>query len=165
MEKVLLAVDSITPSRRIFRYAVELCRRIRAELEILQVIRQGNRGSHAIKKGRTRVRKARRYFEGSMMAAAFAEAGEHRTARDVMAEAMKNMEELLPESESAGIRCRLEARAGDPKKEIPAYLHRHRDVVLTIYDPGPEEKGREAFVRALTERVAVPLVILQGEKA
>ncbi|MBW2197633.1 MAG: universal stress protein, partial [Deltaproteobacteria bacterium] len=39
MEKVLLAIDGMTPDRKAFRYAIALCKRIRAELSIFQIIR------------------------------------------------------------------------------------------------------------------------------
>ena len=42
MEKVLLAIDGIYPNRKILEYAVDLCKRIKAELNILQVIEGGS---------------------------------------------------------------------------------------------------------------------------
>ncbi|MDH3567158.1 MAG: universal stress protein, partial [Desulfobacteraceae bacterium] len=82
MEKVLLAIDGMTPDRKAFRYAVALCKRIRAELSIFQIIRPQYYREYKkkiLKKGLF----ARTFVEGSMVAATFAEAGEHETALDM----------------------------------------------------------------------------------
>ncbi len=86
MEKVLLAVDGIDHDRIVFNYAIELCKRIKAELNVFQIIRPKNYSKY-IKKIRQQADLARTYIEGSMVAATFAEAGEHETAIDIMAEA------------------------------------------------------------------------------
>ena len=41
MKKILLAVDGISPDPKAFRYAVELCKRIKAELNVFQIIDPG----------------------------------------------------------------------------------------------------------------------------
>ena len=49
MIKKLLAIDGITPDKKAFNYAVELCTRIKAELNILQIIRLQNLGGFLAK--------------------------------------------------------------------------------------------------------------------
>jgi len=168
MQKVLLAVDGIKPTDKAFRYAVELCQRLRAELRILQVIRPNHYGQY-LKRVQRSVRSAKRFAEESMVAIAFAEAGEHDTAKEIMAQARKNMNILMPESERAGIPCHLTMTSGRPGKEIVRYVNKHRDVVLTIYDRATEENSVCSITPeegdgplAIGQRLSIPLVMLRN---
>jgi nucleotide-binding universal stress UspA family protein len=164
MEKVLLAIDGMTPNRKLFRYAVALCKRIRAELSIFQIIRPQYYREYK-KKIRKKGLLARKFLEGSMMAATFAEAGEHETALDIMADASKEIRRLLQESEEAGVHCHFSMKSGNPEKEIVNYVNDHRDVVLTIYDVSDPDVSRTTGIsikkNALTrirKDLSVPLV-------
>jgi hypothetical protein len=164
MEKVLLAIDGMTPNRKPFRYAVALCKRIRAELSIFQIIRPQYYREYK-KKIRKKSFLARKFVEGSMVAATFAEAGEHETALDIMAEASKEIRRLLQESEEAGVHCHFSITSGNPEKEIVNYVNDHRDVVLTIYDVSDPDVSRTTGIsikkNALTrirKDLSVPLV-------
>jgi nucleotide-binding universal stress UspA family protein len=166
MEKILLAIDGITPDRKAFRYAVTLCKRIRAELSIFQIIRPRYYQEYR-KKIRKKGSIMRKFVEGSMVAATFAEAGEHETALDIMAEASKEIRGLLLESEEAGVHCRFSIKSGDPEKEIVEYINDHRDVILTIYDAFdvngtvdiPEKKSTLAKIK---RNLSVPLVTVHS---
>ena len=169
MQKVLLAVDGIKPTDKAFRYAVELCQRLHAELRILQVIRPNHFGQYLKRIQRT-VRFAKRYAEDSMAAVAFAEAGEHETAKEIMAEARRNMHKLMPESEEAGVPCHLTMKTGRPGQEIVRYVKKHRNVVLTIYDAATEENSMLSITPAegdgplaIGKRLSVPLVMLRSQ--
>jgi hypothetical protein len=167
VEKILLAIDGITPNKKIFRYAVQLCQQIRAGLNILQIIRP------EIKKVRKKADNARKYFEGFMVVATFAEAGEHETAKammtqEMMAEAFKNINRLLPESEKAGIPYQLTMRAGNPCKEIKNYIKEHRDVVLAIYDSNGEGhdargvvKKKNTVPKKIKRALSIPVVTIR----
>jgi len=118
---------------------------------------------------RGRAHQARRYIEGSLLAATFAEVGEYDTAQEVMAEALKNINRLLPESEKAGIPYSLTMKAGDPSKEIINYVKEHRDVVLTIYDTTGEEhhkagamRKKKTAPRETTRALSIPVVIIHN---
>ena len=168
MQKVLLAIDGINPDRKIFDYAVQLCRRIKAELNVFQVINP-RKYSEYLKTIRKRADNARKYFEGTMVAATFAEAGEHETAREIMSKALENINRLLPESEKAGVQCHFAVKTGNPAKEIINYVNAHRDVVLTIYDSSLEDrkeargvKKQQGVPREIKQQLAVPLVIVQN---
>lgn len=160
MEKVLLAIEGITPNKKAVRYAAELCKRIKADLNILQIINSLNLGE--------RVNRVRRYIEGSMIAATFAEAGEHEMAKDVREQALKNINQWLPESEKESVHCHLSVRSGSPDKEIVNYVNDHRDIILTIYDISKEEMG-EAHIKTKTrdvpyrirQRLLTPLVVVR----
>jgi hypothetical protein len=100
-----------------------------------------------------------------MVAATFAEAGEHETALDIMADASKEIRRLLQESEEAGVHCHFSMKSGNPEKEIVNYVNDHRDVVLTIYDVSDPDVSRTTGIsikkNALTrirKDLSVPLV-------
>ena len=168
MEKVLLAIDGMTPDRKAFRYAVALCERIRAELNIFQIIRPQYYREYK-KKIRKKGLLARTFIEGSMVAATFAEAGEHETALDIMAEASKKIKDLLQESEEAGVHCHFSIKSGNPEKEIINYVNDHRNVVLTIYDVsdhGVDEaaniSNKKSALARIRKELSVPLVTVQS---
>jgi nucleotide-binding universal stress UspA family protein len=169
MQKVLLAVDGIKPTEKVFRYAIELCQRLSAELRVVQVIRPAQYSQY-LKKARNGAIRARRFIENSMVAATFAEAGEHEMATEIMAQARKNIQKLLPQSQRAGISCHMTMRSGCPGEEIVRYVNEHRDVVLTIYDTAPEENSeRGIFAECgdepsdIKEQLSIPLVVIRNE--
>ena len=163
MEKVLLAIDGITPNKKAVLYAAELSKRIKADLHVLQVI-----GQKYLKGLGKRVSRARTFMEGSMMAAAFAEAGEHETARALKEEALNKINEFLPDSEKDAVHCHLSVRSGQPDKEILHYVNDHRNIVLTIYD-APDRDTNDTGDGHATSHVPVrirkhlstPLVVIR----
>jgi nucleotide-binding universal stress UspA family protein len=163
MEKVLLAIDGITPSKKAVRYAAELSKRIKADLHVLQVI-----GQKYMKGLGKRVSRARTFMEGSMMAATFAEAGEHETAQALKAEALNRINAFLPDSEKDAVHCHLSVRSGQPDKEILHYVNDHRNIVLTIYDaPGQDMNDmcngpatRHVPMR-IRKQISTPLVVIR----
>lgn len=168
MEKVLLAIDGMTPEQNAFRYALALCKRIKAELGIFQIIRPQHYRKYK-NTIRNKATLAKKFFEGSMMAATFAEAGEHETALEMLSEASEEIRHLLKESENAGIPCHFSIKTGTPDKEIIKYVNDHRNVVLAIYDfSDPDGNEREnirtktAALANIKKRLPVPLVTVQG---
>lgn len=166
MEKVLLAIDGIRPDKKAFDYAIGLCQRIKAELKVLQIV--GNRKSTGcLNTVTTRAKQAKRLFEGSMLATTFAEMGEFETADDLMAEALKNINKLLPESKKAGVPYDLMMKSGDARAEIADYIRRHRNVVIAVYDPAgekcpnPEKKGKGNRLQSVLESLPVPVVMVE----
>ena len=168
MEKVLLAIDGITPDKKTFTYAVELCSRIKAELNVLQIIRLQETNSF-LEKAIHRAKHAKLFFEGTMVAATFAEAGEHEAANDLMNQALKNINKLLPESEKSGISCHLTMKSGNPSEEIVRFVHDHKDVVIAVYDPAGEKEQNTSdrkikkMIQAITDALPIPLVMVQSE--
>ena len=168
MQRILLAIDGITPDKKALYYAVELCKRIKAELSVLEVISPRNYPRY-IKNLGERVNQARRYVEDSMVAVTFAEAGDHEVARALQEEAQKKISQLLPESERDAVHCRLSMKSGSPDKEIVRYVNDHRDIVLTIYDT-PEGQSDEtvrerktgSVPRRIREQLLTPLIVVKG---
>lgn len=167
MEKVLLAIDGVNPNGRAFSYAVELCKRIRAELNVLQVISPRNI-AHYLKMVHEGARCAKEYIEGTMVAAAFSEAGEYEAARDLRAQALQKINQLLPQSERVGVPFRVTIKSGRPSNEIICYVEEHRDVVLTIYDRARKENPScncvvpdSVVLRKVREQLPIPLVVMR----
>ena len=166
MEKVLLAIDGIAPDKKAVDYAVQLCKRIRAQLDVLQIIHPQKCGTQT--KVVKDAKPARRYFEESMTAATFAEAGEHETAEMMMSEASKHLKQLLSESNREEIPYCLSTKAGDPKSEILNYVESHRNVVLTLcdvnavnrYDDG---RKKSSLIQEIKHALSIPLVVIRGE--
>jgi len=168
MEKVLLAIDGVTPDKKAFHHAVELCLRIKAELNVLQIVRPQNI-TGCFQKMKHTASQARQLFEGSMMAATFAEAGEHETADALMTEALENIKKLLPESEKAGVPYHLTMKSGDPAEAIIKYVRAHRDVVIAVYDavnekcPQPGDRKMKNALQAISKAIPVPVVLVQAD--
>jgi predicted small metal-binding protein len=100
-----------------------------------------------------------------MVAATFAETGEHETALDIMAEVSMEIRHLLQESEKAGVHCHFSIKSGNPEKEIVNYVNDHRNVVLTIYDVSDQDVNEAAnnykkknTLAKITKGLSVPLV-------
>jgi hypothetical protein len=168
MQKVLLAIDGIRPRQSLFQYAVQLCERLKAELDILHVIHPKTY-SMCFRKACEGASRARQYFESTMMAAAFAEAGEHATGEALLAEAQKNLDRLLPESERSQIHPRLNITSGNPCNEIVRYVSKHRGVVLAIYDTGQDQnresnasRQRANLLQKIRQKLPIPLVVLRS---
>lgn len=166
MKKILLTIDGMTGDQKVFHYAISLCKRISAELSIFQVIRPQYYRKY-IKKIRKNAMIAQKVLESTMAAATFAEAGEHETALDMMAEGSEQVEHLLKESEKAGVHCRFSIRSGNPEKEIVDYVNDHRDVILTIYDASGDSGAADIFEKKTTlanikRSLSVPVVTVHS---
>jgi len=113
---------------------------------------------------------ARMYFQGSMVAAAFAEAGEYESAKEIMAEASEQIRRLMSESQKQGVRCHFSMKRGNPEKEIIDYVNLHRDVVLTVYNSSGEDVDKTGVlskkknaIASIKEKLAVPLVVANAK--
>lgn len=168
MEKVLLAIEGVTPDKKAFHYALELCLRIKAELKVLQIIRP-RKFTDCLEKIKNTANQARQFLEDSMVAATFAEAGEHETADAMMSEALKNINKLIPESEKVGVPCHLTMKSGDPRKEIVNYVREHKGVVIAVYDamgeksPNSSNRKKKKALRSMTKTLSIPVVTIQAD--
>ena len=164
MRKILLAINGIQPNPKVFSYAVQLCKQIKADLLVLQIVATGDLKGRLDLFGK-KAHRVMKMLEDSMTAAAFAEAGEHGTANAMMVQARKKMNDLLPETARAGIQCHFTIKAGSPEREIVRYARRHRDIVLTVYDgaePSPQNEERVYEARdiagVIRQYLEVPVV-------
>ena len=168
MKQVLLTIDGMTPDQKAFHYAVALCKRIRAELSIFQIIRPRYYRKY-LEKVRKNTFLARTFIKSSMVAATFAEAGEHETALEIMDKASKEMKRLMSKSEKSGVHCHFSIKSGNPEKEIIDYVNKHRNVVLTIYDAANQNTDqnsniseKEHLLEKIKKNLSIPLVTVHN---
>jgi len=180
MEKVLLAIDGMRPDQQIVDYAAKLSRRIRAELNILHIIDPEVYAGY-LKNFHRQVHRARDLFESTMIAATFAETGEHDTAKNLIEKASAQIDRLLSDTDKNNIKYRVQVKPGETGQEIVNYVDRHRDIVVAIYDDTGSQKipdaadGRDAAKKSdpapaggkkrkfdaseLQKKLVVPLVV------
>jgi hypothetical protein len=167
MEKILLAIDGIEPDSRIFSFAVALCKRMRAGLDVLQIL--GPRSCRKyLKKAKRGALNVRSVFEDAMVAVTFAEAGQHDIAEQLKMQACENLERLIPKSEKDGIDYHLTLKSGNADEEIVRYVGDHRDVVLTIYaaSGSADKQEYESVIKRnvvwqIGQKLSTPLVIMR----
>ena len=168
MEKILLAIEGVTPDRGTFNYAVSLCKRMRTGLDILHILSPSSYSKYLekVKKG---ARHAKSVFEDAMVAVTFAEAGQYDIFEQMKKQVCDNLDRLIPEPERDDIVYHLTLKSGNPDEEIVRYVCDHRDVVLTIYDASgvkdeqecmPEEKRNKT--PQIAQRLPTPLVLRRG---
>ena len=168
MKKILLAIEGVAPDRSTFSYAVALCKRMRAGLEILQILSPRTYRSY-LEKVKRSARHAKNTFEDAMVAVTFAEAGQHDIVEQMRLQACDNLDLLIPEQERDSLEYNLTLKPGNPDDEIVRYVCDHRDVVLTIYDAAgakDEQEGRPDKKRdripAIAQKLPTPLVLRRG---
>jgi len=168
MKKILLAIEGVAPDSDTVDYAVALCKRMRAGLEILEILSPRACKSYLAKVKRG-ARRARSAFEDAMVAVTFAEAGQHDIVEQMKVHANDNLDRLIPKPERDGLEYHLTLKPGNPDDEIVRYVCDHRDVVLTIYDAaGLDErecrldKKRKKKIPAIAQKLPTPLVLRRG---
>jgi hypothetical protein len=164
MKQVLLAINGQTPSKRAFWYAVELSKRIRAELSILRFIEKGILIKH-LKATRKKAAHISRFLEDTFADAALAEEGITLDAEKVLADVSDPLKDLLAEGK-ADVALKLTVSGGDPEDGLDRFVESHHDVVLTILDSSktaePPEKNK-ARMEKLKHRLGVPLVVIKSD--
>lgn len=133
MKSILLAVDGLMPSKRAFGYALELCRRTRAGLQVLQIVQARHLRDIAgrLKEGASNAGSS---FEAIMAAAAFAEAGEARAAQELLQELQGRLEQMIPAEDRGTIPVKALLATGHPEKEIPRFIEDHPGVLMAVYN-------------------------------
>jgi len=165
MKKILLAIEGVAPDSGTFNYAVALCKRMRAGLEILQILSPRTYRNY-LAKVKQGTRRARSVFEDAMVAVTFAEAGQHDIVEQMRKQARDNLDRLIPEPEREGLAYHLTLKPGNPDDEIVRYVCDHRDVVLTIYDASgvKDEKAcrtdkKRNKIPTIAQKLPTPLVL------
>ena len=125
-----------------------------------------------LKKMHKGLNSVRKYFEDSMVAITFAEAGEHGTAVKLMSEASDNVKRILPKNQEENIDYQLKMTGGNNEQEIIDYVNQHRDIVLAIYNPDlifrnklalkveDTESRHRKISKKMQRKLSVPLVVI-----
>ncbi len=160
MRTILLAIDGAAPHEEAVRYSLGLAQRLRARLEVLQVVSPAvEKGWRTIVKG---LRKGGRVFESSMAAAAFAEAGEPEAARSIQAMLCKISNSLdQPGAERFDdVNYEVTFKVGDAEREIVRFVEEHRDVMLAVYDDASKGAGY-GLPASLRQKLTIPTLAVE----
>jgi len=156
MKKVLMGIIGSQPHETTLRYCLGLAQRIKAKVEVLQVLRPAAE-SPVARIGR-QLRRGVQRFESTMVSASFAEAGEHETARqleEMLAKAARDLRDT--EGLEAVPPFSVQVKTGDPEVEIPRFVVNDRDIVLAICD-GPDADDPASEVHRLVRKLNVTAI-------
>ncbi|THB80940.1 MAG: universal stress protein [Desulfobacteraceae bacterium] len=165
MERVLLAVDGVKVSNSVLDYSLELCRRIKAGLSILHIVND-SRYIEMIEKQCTKMKRIGQYLETTHMAATFAEADDHDTARQYISKTIDEMNAVARQTADRGVSYQMSYRAGKSEMEIPRFVREHPDVIITIFD-SPGQRSDTAVrlqFEKMKQRIDIPVVQIDKAK-
>ena len=163
MKQVLLAINGDNPTTAVFNYAVDLCTRIRAELNILQFLKE-RRLTEYLLSTKKKVRCVGRLLEDSFAGVAFAEEGMPDMADEILSGASEPLKKLI--SNKAGMSFEIALINGSPETDLESYIENHHDIILTIFDPSTDSSdppGRNRVnIEQIKKKLSVPLVIVMS---
>jgi hypothetical protein len=169
MKTILYAVDHMKPDQEALSYTLNLCRRMLARLDVLHILPSPTRTGKRLTKLKAGMLSARDAFERTMVAATFAEADVPDPEKALKKEAYKDFRRMLPKKKVPRVNYRCIVTGDEASDEIiERYVHRHRDVVLTVWDsPSCQEPSakKQAELPSAGRRVrpnlAIPLVCIK----
>lgn len=163
MKKVLLAINGDTPTKTIFRYAVDLCRRMKADLDIIQIIKE-KRITDCISSTKKKVESFNRAMEDSFAGVAFAEENFQAEGVEITTGISPPLKHLI-EQDKPEVLKQVTLGNGDLETELSIYIENRKNVVLTIFDPSSEERKRRLKnrfkIKLLRKKLCVPLVVVK----
>jgi hypothetical protein len=131
---VLLVIEGEAPDPKAFHYALNLCKRTAAELDILQVICKSESEP------------------------------DYDTLSRKMSEASKNLVELVRRAEEREVPFKVTMRLGDVSQKLFNYAKRHRDVGIVVFDSPraktapKKDRGWHRFVENVSRELSIPLI-------
>jgi hypothetical protein len=141
LQTVLLVIEGETPDEDTFNYAVKLCQRMDAEIDILQIIdRNDNSRDYDLL--------SRRMSLGST-----------------------HIVTLLQRLERESIPFKITIRLGDVNQKLFNYAKRHKDVAVVVLDSpklkaGPKKySGWAGLAESLSRQLSIPLVTVFDKQA
>ena len=141
LQTVLLVIEGETPDEDTFNYAVRLCQRMEAEIDILQIIdRNDNSNDYDLL--------SRRMSLGST-----------------------HIVTLLQRLERENIPFKITIRIGDVNQKLFNYAKRHKDVAVVVLDSpkmkaAPKRDGGwSGLAESLSRQLSIPLVTVFEKQA
>lgn len=170
MGTVLLAVNGSNPSPDALEYALDLGRRLKADLRILQIVQ--SREIHILlRRIKDGACKARNFFENNMIAVTFAEEGDFDSARLFVEKAEQNLQDILPPHDQTEIHSELIMSAGKTDQVIINYVRENKGIVAAVYDPNGATEKPEKYARrikreaqSLSKKLPIPIVVVESRK-
>lgn len=172
MKTILYAVDHMKPDQEALSYTLNLCRRMLARLDVLHILPSPTRTAGRLTRLKSGILTARDAFEKTMVAATFAEAGVPDPDAALKREAYKGFRRMLPKKKAPSVNYQCIVTGEGSDEIIERYVHRHRDVVLTVLDSPscgepcaePSEKKQaehRSAGRLIRPNLAIPLVCIK----
>jgi hypothetical protein len=168
MKTVLFATDHVPPDPKALDYALALCKRLAARLEVLQILR-----SPADRKRHRRLRSPAMHgvSRTSKPDTGNRPAAEPHADVPLKAEAVDQWQRLHSAHPAAHIDYHVEVAHGTAGDTLEHYVRNHRDIVLTVFDPRSGRysadsrlpKNRPARKEAMP-KLAIPLVLVKKAK-
>ncbi|MGB6068440.1 MAG: hypothetical protein WBG50_26830 [Desulfomonilaceae bacterium] len=138
---VLLVIEGESPNPAPFAYALNLCKRTNAELDVLQVIEQSREGE------------------------------DYELLSHKMIEGSRNIVGLVRQLEEDDIPFKVTIRLGDASQKLFNYAKRHKDVAMVIFDSPrlrKETEKSQAWVKVLeniSHQLSIPLITVLEKQA
>ncbi len=161
MKQVLLAINGELPTKAIFRYSVDLCKRVGAELNILQFIEE-TKIVQCISRTKKRVKRLGKILEDSFTGIAFAEEGVPEMAEEFLPGISGPLKELI-KTHRPGISLKLSASYANPERELSNYIDTHQDIILAVFDPSEDQQSPHSLkmIENIRPKLGVPLVVVK----
>jgi hypothetical protein len=131
---VLLVIEGAVPDQATFAYALNLSKRTKGELDILQVIEKSNTKN------------------------------DYEYLSQAIAEGSQNIVRLVRELEEAEVPFKVTIRLGDLNQKLFNYARRHKDVSMVILDSvhvrasSDERNGWAGLVENIARQLSIPLI-------
>jgi hypothetical protein len=131
---VLLVIEGENPDPSAFSYAVNLCKRTNAELDILQVIEISDKGEN------------------------------YELLSQKMANSSRHLVDLVRHLEQTAVPFKVTMRLGEPASKLLNYAKRHKDVAMVILDsPRAREASAKndawaRWVKNASRELSIPLI-------
>jgi hypothetical protein len=164
MKQVLLAINGNIPTNTVFNYAVGLCTGIRAELGILQFVKN-KKWAACLLSTPKKVRHLGKILEDSFAGAAFAEEGMFCAADEILSGVSKPLKQLLDKNKMS-VPYRVVLSNGNPETDLSQYIENHHEIILAIFDPskdaGKNFGAQLPEIEQIRKRFRVPLVFVKS---
>jgi hypothetical protein len=168
MKTVLFATDHMPPDPKALDYALVLCRRMAARLEVLHILQSSastGSGGRSRRPGTGSTRPTAKPVRGMPGHVDSGVPDAERIMRTAMFDQLKR---LLPDHPNTRVDYRCEITGETTGAIIERYVRSHRDIVLTVFDPRadrhPADNRRKTSRPArdgAMPRLAIPLVLVK----
>lgn len=168
MKTVLFATDHIPPDPKALDYALVLCKRLAARLEVLHILQS----SASVKVAERLRRPATRKAGQTMPPARGDQAPAHNRPPDpdgsLRKAAIDRLKRLLSDHPAIPIDYHFEIASETTGATLERYVRNHRDIVLTVFDPRSDRqpadipsKTSHPAGKGAVPRLAIPLVLVK----
>jgi len=163
MKTVLFATDHMPPDPEALDYALLLCRRMAARLEVLHILKSSSSagsGDRRRRKGKIPARHKTICREGMPTGA---QTGVPETDRISAIQSLDRLKQWLPDRPNPPVVYHCEVAGGATGAIIERYVRKHGEIVLTVFDPSSDRHPADIRSKAKGEmpRLSIPLVLVK----